>query len=110
MEYFYKTTKKKNLLYDGSIKKDQDSFAFSNADFLLLVDAAFYYTLHQKDNFKARVFIGKDFVIPYISGKTKSLFGITPSFGGGDSGGKKSGLSAKTILLSGLSLGVKLEF
>ena len=110
VEYFYKTTKKKNLLYDGSIQKDQDSFTFSNADFLLLVDATFYYTLNQKDNFKARVFIGKDFVIPYISGKTKTQLGMASSSGGGALAGKKSTLSAKTILLSGLSLGVKLDF
>ena len=110
MEYFYKTTKKKNLLYDGSVQKDQDYFTFSNADFLLLVDAAFYYTVTQKDAFKARVFFCKDFVIPYISGKTKTLFGMTPSSGDGALAGKKSTLSAKTILLSGLSLGLHLDF
>ena len=103
LTYYYKYVFKKNFVFDGTTHKAQDYITFSNFDSLLSGDINVSY--------KKSVlgfYLDKKFVVPVITEKTKKLFGKTNS----DSGflyEKDSRQLARTIFLSGLSLGIELE-
>ena len=109
IQYYYKATYKNNLIYDGSVVKENKTFSFSNADFLLFFNAQLSYNLHTAD-FNSEFFIRKDFIIPYISKNTQNCLTQNEKSSESTSSGSVDVKSLlKTILLSGLSVGVKLE-
>ena len=115
IEYLYKATNKQsfinNLINNGSIQKGNDTVIFSNADFLLLFNSQLQYNL-KKDRISAGIFIRKDFIIPYISEETQNCF--VQNQGSTSSESFSNGIDVKslvkTILLSGISVGAKIEF
>ena len=57
LRYYFKGTYKKNLFYDGSVTKNEDTITLSNGDSLLAMDAKASYSLHFTDSLTARVFL-----------------------------------------------------
>ena len=110
IEYSYKATHKKNLIYDGSIEKGSDSISFSNGDFIIFFNTQLQYNL-QTDRINAGFFVRKDFIIPYISEKTQNCFIQKQSrpFSDSSSDGVDVNGMLKTVLLSGISIGAKME-
>ena len=110
IEYSYKTTYKKNIIYDGSIVKGNDTVSFSNGDLIIFFNTQLQYDL-RTDKINAGFFIRKDFIIPYISEKTQKCFiqKQSSSTSESSSGGADVKGMLKTILLSGISIGAKIE-
>ena len=113
INYFYKYTFKKNILYDGSIHRGNDNFSFSNGDFILLanLDASYKTTIVKTAAVKvtAEFFISKDIVLPVMTEKTKLLFRSKNNQQPSNVKELDLQFNFKTILLSGLSLGVKIS-
>ena len=111
LQYYYKITSKKSIFFDGSIKRGEDTFVFSNGDSLVMMNMQALYNLTSSNNLAAAFSARKDLVIPVITEKTRALF-----FGDEDkktessTDNSQAGEIIKTILLSGLSFGVKLSF
>lgn len=110
MNYFYKATYKKNLFFDGSIKRGSDSFDFSNGDMLFMIRAKVLYSHSFSSSVKSDFFLQKDLALPLIKSKTKALFS-------GESEEEIKAQSSdfstsllRTTLLSGLSLGIQIYF
>ncbi len=109
IDYVYKATYKNNIIYDGSIVKGNDIISFSNADFLIFLNAQLSYSF-RTDLINAEIFARKDFIIPYISKKTQNCF-IDDSSSSDNSFSDSLDIKEllKTILLSGVSLGARIE-
>ena len=110
IEYSYKTTYKKNIIYDGSIVKGNDTVSFSNGDLIIFFNTQLQYDL-RTDKINAGFFIRKDFIIPYISEKTLNCFIQKQSSSTSESSSDGADVKGmlKTILLSGISIGAKIE-
>lgn len=110
MNYFYKATYKKNLFYDGSIKRGSDSFDFSNGDLLLLMRAKVFYSYIFSSSIKVDFFLQKDLALPLISSKTQALFSGESEEEIKTQSSDFSSSLLRTALLSGLSLGIQIDF
>lgn len=105
INYYYKYTFKKNLIFDGSIDSDYKDYDFSNGDFIYKAGLYSHYKIPQ---IKTKLYLNKEFIIPLITKKTKALFGFDSSEAAIDFSENTDHL-LKEILLSGLTIGMKLE-
>lgn len=106
--YSYQGQYKTNLFFDGSKEEAADTFSFARADSFAAFDAKVNYSASFRHSLKADFFITKKLILPLLSSKTAALF-TAPS---NDSSSSTSATSRylKLFLLSGLSLGLTLEF
>jgi len=110
IDYFYKATFKKNLFYDGSVKRKTDSLSFSNGDSLIWGKLQFLYHKDFSSKKNIELYLAKAFIIPIITQNTKNLFSLDSSSAANQTGYDFSSELLKTILLSGLSAGLTFNF
>ncbi len=106
INYYYKYTMKKSLIFSGENDSDRDSLVFSNCDFIWKFYACADYTIPQ---IQTKLYMKKEFLLPVISDKTKKLFGMQSENSRIDNSSNFDEL-IKTVLLSGLYIGFKIEF
>lgn len=105
--WYFKGTYKKNLIYDGSIRREEDTDEFCRVDSLLYVDAGIAYSINPGNSLGAVLSLNKKLLIPLLSKATKSIFSET---GSSQSSSDSQNSLLKTLLLSGLTLEIKLNF
>lgn len=109
VRYFFKGTYKKNIFYDGSIIRSEDTFNFSHADSILMLDAKLAYSPDMSNSMQLGFSLDKQLVIPIISKASQQEFLYKAA--------KKKAFSkeqikryAKLALLSGWSIGINICF
>ena len=109
VRYFFKGTYKKNIFYDGSIIRSEDTFNFSHADSILTLDAKLAYSPDMSNSMQLGFSLDKQLVIPIISKASQQEFLYKAA--------KKKAFSkeqikryAKLALLSGWSVGINICF
>ena len=109
VRYFFKGTYKKNIFYDGSIVRSEDTFNFSHADTFLTLDAKMVYSPVINNSFTLGFTLDKQFVIPLISKASQREFLHKAT---SQKAFSKDQIKryAKLALLSGCSVGVSLRF
>lgn len=105
--YYFKGTYKKNLIYDGSIRREEDTKEFSRADSLVYVDAGLSYSTSFANSLGAELLLNKKMLIPLLSKATSSLIS---SFNSSQASSNEKNSLLKTLLLSGWTLQINLHF
>ncbi|MBO4639308.1 MAG: hypothetical protein J5710_06080 [Treponema sp.] len=110
LHYYLKETYKKNMFYDGSIERHEDTISFSRCDSLLTLNARLDYYANFSSSFKTNFFISKKFLIPILSSSTNELFSDFVTSQPTESTSSQTSFYLKTVLLSGITFGVSLYF
>ena len=105
LNYFYKYSMKKNLMFDGSNDSVYKDYVFSNVDFIFDFSLYAEYLISQ---INTKLYCNKIIFLPVITQKTKKTFGQENSHSTLDFSKDKREF-IKMILLSGLTIGMKIE-
>lgn len=106
INYYYKYNFNNNLFFDGSKGTERESLAYSNGDFICKISACADYKIPK---INTKIYLQKEFLFPVITQKTRELFDKQSENSETMLFQNKDEL-IKTILLSGLSIGLRIEF
>ena len=110
IRYFFKTTYKNNLFFDGSIRRGEDTQAFCHFDSLIALDAKLVYSKELASSGRVDFSVDKKLLVPLLTKKTMNMFTEETEKNLSSTSASKIGRVIKTALLSGLSFEVAFYF